>query len=65
MKKAKKRQAKGCANCSYYVVGGGNIIKDCDHEFVSGDDEVNMLGELVANHFCHHWKSESGQKGDG
>jgi len=53
------KQTKRCENCFHHVIGSGDIIKDCEHEYVSGDDTVKMLGELVADHFCHHWKSEA------
>jgi len=58
-----KRRPKQCRTCRHHIVGGGDIIKDCAHEFISGDDEVIMLGELVANHFCHHWQLQECEAG--
>jgi hypothetical protein len=56
---AKKTPPKRCTNCFHFDAGGGNIaIKNCIYESPSGDDVVAMLGELVADGFCHHWKPQ-------
>lgn len=60
----KKKQLKRCTTCFYFDAGGGNVaIKNCIYESPSGDDVVAMLGELVADGFCHHWRSQQCEAG--